>query len=200
LPTLASGVAWDTNDLATSGVLDVYSFTTTPLTVSTLASTAATIPAAKLAGHASSSKGSTYPTGWMAEVSGAGLGSASFDGSGNLIYTAGATPGTDNLTVTFFDGHGSQTMAVTVTINAENVGPGLSPDNGYLTNGGYGSFTASGIPNESYDVEVATSMSGPWVPATNGTVQAAPNGVISYTDTETISAYGGMVFYRLKQQ
>jgi hypothetical protein len=199
LPALASGLVWDTNDLATAGILDVYSFTTTPLTASALVSVATTIPAAKLASHSSSSKGGTYPTGWTAVASGASLGTVSFS-SGNLVYTAGATPGTDNFTVTLYDGHGSQTLAVTVTVSASNVGPALATDNGYMTNGGYGSFTASGIPNQFYDVEVATSMSGPWAAASNGTVQAAPNGVISYTDTETISAYGGTVFYRLMQQ
>lgn len=91
LPTLASGISWDTNDLATAGILDVYTFTTTPLTVATSANTAATIPASKLANHSSSSKASQpYPTGWTASASGATLGGVSFS-SGNMIYTAGAT-------------------------------------------------------------------------------------------------------------
>jgi fibronectin-binding autotransporter adhesin len=118
LPVLASGISWDTNHLATAGILDVYSFSTTPLTVATLTNTTATIPAAKLANHSSSSKAaSPYPTGWTASASGATLGSVSFDGSHNLIYTSGGTAGTDNFTVTFYDGHGSQTMAVSVTLS-----------------------------------------------------------------------------------
>jgi len=35
LPALASGLSWDTNNLATTGVLDVYTFTTTPLSLVT---------------------------------------------------------------------------------------------------------------------------------------------------------------------
>jgi hypothetical protein len=201
VPALASGLSWDTNDLATSGVLDVYSFTTTPLTVATVINTTVTIPDSKLANHTSSAKaGAVYPTGWTAAASTPSLGSASFDGSGNLVYVASGTAGTDNFTVTFNDGHGSQTMVVTVTVNLANVGPTLSLNSGYQSNGDYGSFTASGIPNTTYDVEVATSMSGPWSPANNPTVTAAANGLISYLDTKTITAYGGTVFYRLSQQ
>jgi autotransporter-associated beta strand protein len=201
LPVLASGLSWDTNDLATSGVLDVYSFTTTPLTVATVINTTVTIPDSKLANHTSSAKaGAVYPTGWTAAASTPSLGSASFDGSGNLVYVASGTPGTDTFTVTFHDGHGLQTMTVTVTVNPVNAGPTLSLNSGYQSNGGYGSFTASGIPNTTYDVEWAPALNGPWNPASNPTVTAAANGLISYLDTETISAYGGTVFYRLRQQ
>jgi autotransporter-associated beta strand protein len=194
LPTIPSGTSWDTNDLRSTGVLDVYSFSTTTLTVSTLASATATIPASKLANHAVSSKGGIYPTGWTAAAAGATLGTVSFS-SGNLIYTAGATPGTDNFTVTFYDGHGSQTMAVTVTVSAANVGPSLSAqDNG----SGYGTFTASGIPGTTYIVQVSTDMST-W--ADYSTVQAdSNNGLIQFTDSALISSYSPAVFYRLKQQ
>lgn len=143
LPALPTGLTWDTNDLATSGVLDVYTFTTTPLTVATLINTTATIPAAKLANHSSSAKAaSLYPTGWTATASGNTLGSVSFNGNSDLIYTANGTAGTDNFTVTLHDGHGAQTVAVTVTVSTANVGPQLSLNNGYLSNGGFASFTA----------------------------------------------------------
>jgi len=198
LPALASGLSWDTNHLATGGVLDVYSFTTTPLSVGTLTNTTATIPASKLANHAISSKNGAYPTGWTAVASTPSLGSASFDGSGNLIYTAGGTAGTDNFTVTFFDGHGSQTMGVTVTVNSVNAGPALYAGNGFQNNGGYATFTASGIPGNYYVVQYSTDLVN-WTDITPA-VQALPNGLISFTDTATIANYGNSVYYRLRQQ
>jgi autotransporter-associated beta strand protein len=199
LPALGSNLAWDTNTLDATGVLNVYTFTTTPLSLSTTASTAATVPASKVAAH-SSGQAAAHATGFTTPANG---GTVVINGDNSVTYTpssAANTAGSDSFNLTVQDGYGSQTLAVSVTVNAANVGPALSPDNGHLTNGGYGSFTASGIPNESYDVEVATSVNGTWVPANNGTVQAAANGVIIYIDTEMISAYGGTVFYRLKQQ
>ena len=48
VPALASGISWDTNKLATTGVLDIYTFSTTGLALSTPANTAAIISALKL--------------------------------------------------------------------------------------------------------------------------------------------------------
>lgn len=198
LPTLGSGLAWDTNKLATAGVLDVYNFTTTALTASTLTNTTATILASKLANHTSSAKaGAAYPTGWTATASGNTLGSVSFD-SGNLVYMANGTAGTDNFTVTFYDGHGSQTMAVSVTVSEANVGPALSPDNRHLTNGDKGSFTASGIPGTTYIVQLSTDMTT-WTDY-DATTASLSNGLIDYVDSVTITDHGNTVFYRLKQQ
>ena len=49
LPALATGIAWDTNNLATSGVLDVYTFTTTNITISMPMNSNAVISATKQA-------------------------------------------------------------------------------------------------------------------------------------------------------
>jgi hypothetical protein len=188
LPALASGLSWDTNNLAVSGVLDVYNFTTTPLIISMLSNTTATVSAPKMASHASSSKAAAAAV------------SASTPQHGTAGITAGAltyTPatdyvGTDSFTVTFGDGYGTQTMTVNVTVNAENTGPSITP----ADVGGYGSFTASGMPATTYTVQLSTDLSN-WLDY--DTVTAAANGVISYTDPVSIDDHGGTVFYRLKQ-
>jgi hypothetical protein len=197
VPVLSGGLAWDTNDLATAGNLDVYAFTTTPLTAATLINTTATIPAAKLANHSSSAKAaSVYPAGWTATASGATLGSVSFNGGGDLVYTAGGTAGTDNFTVTLYDGHGSQTLAVSVTLAGANTGPTITPS---VDVNDYGTFTASGLPGTNYVIQLATTLSpANWTDyATNA---AAGNGLISFTDTVTVTGHGGQVYYRLRQQ
>ena len=197
LPALAGGLVWDTNKLATTGVLSVFGFTTNAVqTMAALENTATTLATSKLTAKTTGALGTVT----VSSVSSASGATVSISG-GNIDYTpATGFTGTDTFTAVLSDGHDSITATVVVTVSAANVGPTLSLGSGYLNNGGFGSFTSSGIPNETYDVEVATSMSGPWVPANNGTVTAAANGVISYTDTETISAYGGTVFYRLAQQ
>ncbi len=195
LTTPPSGLSWDTNHLATGGVLDVYAFSTTPMTAAVLVSTTATIPASKLANHASSSKaGAVYPTGWSASASGATLGSVSFNG-GNLIYTAGASAGSDSFTVTLSDGHGVQTMLVTVTVNPVNAGPSLTG----VDDGGHYKITTFGGRNTTYKVQAQTTdsdVTGPWT--TISTINSADNGVISWTDSEAITAHQ-MRIYRLAQ-
>jgi fibronectin-binding autotransporter adhesin len=196
LPALSSGLSWDTNNLATTGVLDVYTFTTTPLSFSTAASTAATVPASKVAARASG-QAAAYATGYTPTANG---GTVVINGDYSVTYTpssAANTAGSDSFNLIVQDGHGSQTMAVSVTVNASNVGPTLSLGNGYSSNGGYGSFTASGIPGTTYIVQLSTDMSN-W--ADYATTTALSNGLVDYVDSVSISGHGGTVFYRLKQQ
>jgi fibronectin-binding autotransporter adhesin len=160
LPSLASGISWDTNKLATSGVLDIYPFTTTVVALSTPTNSAAVIPAAKLANHAISSRaGAAYPTGWTATATTPGNGTASVDGSGNLTYTPNANfSGNDSFTLIFQDGHGKQTMAVSVT-----VGSGNSVGANATFVGQIGSdfvVTFAGIPGYLYTVETNSVMMG----------------------------------------
>jgi fibronectin-binding autotransporter adhesin len=200
LPSLASGLSWDTNHLATAGVLDVYSFSTTPLTLSTRASTGATVGASKLASHANSGKAaSAYPTGWAAAVTTAAKSGSTVvvNGDGSLTYTPGATAtadGNDSFTLTLRDGHGAQTLAVSVTVNAVNAGPTLTAvDDG---NGHY-KITTSGMPNQIYDVQAITDGVGGWQDI--GDVTAAANGVVSWTDPDPIIDHTSRI-YRLAQQ
>jgi fibronectin-binding autotransporter adhesin len=197
LPTLSNGLTWDTNHLATAGYLDVYDFRTNALqTMVALKNTATTLKISKLTGKTAGSRG-TVGVQSVNSGSGATVGISGAD----MTYTPPPDfTGTDTFTVILGDGHSSITATVVVTVSEANVGPALAVDNGYQTNGGYGSFTASGLPNMTYEVEVATNPGGPWLPADNDTVAATGAGFISYTDTKTISAYGGTVFYRLRQQ
>ncbi len=156
LPALASGLSWDTNALRSSGVLTVYSFTTTPLALSTPSNTTAVISAVKLANHASS-LGTPVAT----SVTTPSHGTAAVDGSGNLTYipTSGYS-GSDSFTLTFQDGHGSQTMAVSVTVGA---GTGQSPNAVYTgTSGGNFVVRFAGIPGTSYTVETNSVIGPGW--------------------------------------
>jgi len=155
VPTLASGISWDTNKLATTGVLDIYTFTTTPLALSTPVNSNAVILVAKLANHASSSRGTPV----AATATTPSHGTVSVDGSGNLTYSPTTSySGSDSFTITFRDGHGWQTMAVSVTVGS---GSGQSPNVVYgpTTLGGNFIVQFAGIPGTQYTVEKTTSLS-----------------------------------------
>lgn len=184
VPALAGGISWDTNKLATTGVLDIYNFTATPLTLSTPANTPATISALKLANHATSSQaGAAYPTGWAAAaVTTAPVnGGAVLNGDGSLTYTPHSNySGSDSFTVTFYDGHGWQAMLVSVT-----VGNGIGASPNLLVSGVFGSdfvLQFAGIPGDIYTVETNSVLDGslPWVKLGNYTTPA--NGIIFVTN------------------
>jgi autotransporter-associated beta strand protein len=193
VPTLTSGISWDTNKLATSGVLDIYNFTTTALSLSTPVNTAATVAMLKLANHVSSARAaSAYPTGWKGTCTTPGHGTASVDGSGNLTYTpTSGYSGSDSFTVTFYDGHGWQNMAVSVTVGNGN---GQSPN--LLVSGLQGGdfvLQFAGIPTDAYTVETNSVLDGsqPWVKLGNYTTPS--NGIIFVTNNIT---GGGSLYYR----
>jgi autotransporter-associated beta strand protein len=200
LPALGAGLSWDTNDLATSGVLDVYTFTTTPLALSTPINTAATVSAAKLANHVSSGKlALAYPgTGWSASATPpASGGSVVINGDGSFTYTPGGAAnvngGTDSFTVNFNDGHGSQSMAVSVTVGTSS-SSGQSPN--ILTSGtdGSGNFYAlfAGAPSTTFTVETNSVVSGgTWVKYANYT--SGSDGLINVTN---VPPTGGSLFFR----
>lgn len=199
LPLLSSGLSWDTNNLATAGVLDVYTFTTTPLALSTPTGTAATISAAKLANHATSSRqASPYPGGWTATattpVNG---GSVVVNGNSSFTYTpagaANVNGGTDSFTMTFSDGHGTQTMAVSVAVGTSGSG-GQSPNVLVSGTDGAGKFYAlfAGLPNTAYTVETNSVMSGgTWVKYAN--YPTGNNGLINVTNVPPVT---GSLFFR----
>lgn len=164
-------------------------------TITTTMNTAATFPTSKLVNHASDA-GVTLS---VTAVSSPSVQNGTVQLNGNNITYTPATGSTapDSFTYTLSDGVGGSSLGtVNVTVNSANVGPSLTPQN---NGSGYGTFTASGLPDTMYDVQVSTSINGSWDSANNATVTSAHNGVILYTDTETIDDYGGTVFYRLKQ-
>ncbi|MGN6553512.1 MAG: autotransporter-associated beta strand repeat-containing protein, partial [Verrucomicrobiota bacterium] len=193
LPAL-TGLAWDTNSLASSGVLDVYEFTTTALALTTPVNSAATISALKLSHHASSSRATAY----AATATAPSHGTATVDGSGNLIYTpATGYSGSDSFALAFQDGHGTQTMAVTVTVGS---GPAPSPNVVYgpATVGGNFVVRFAGMPGTSYTVEKTASLVPPnWIKLGNFTAPADNTlgfgiGVFEVTD----SVGSGSGYYR----
>jgi autotransporter-associated beta strand protein len=165
LPSLVSigGISWDTNKLATSGVLDIYTFTTTALALSTPTNTAAVISALKLANHASSARGT--PVAAAATTPSHGTASVT---SGVLTYTpTSGFSGSDSFTVTFQDGHGWQTMAVSVTVGN---GTGQGANAVYTgTSGGNFVVNFAGIPGYTYTVQSSSSANGSWAKLANFT-------------------------------
>ena len=192
LPTLSNGLTWDTNDLATSGELDVYSFTTNAVqTMVALKNTATTLQIFKLTSKTSGARG-TVSLNSVSSSSGATVGIS----GGNITYTppSGFT-GTDTFAAVLTDGHGSITATVVVTVSGANTGPSITPVN---NGSGYGTFTASGIPGTSYTVQVSTDLAN-WSDYATVTADSL-DGLIQFTDTALISSYSPAVFYRLKQQ
>ena len=205
VPALASGISWDTNKLATNGVLDIYNFSTTALSLTTPTNTAATISSNKLANHVSSARlTAAYPaTGWKAAVTTApSSGStAVVNGDGSLTYTPGATAnsaGSDSFTVTFQDGHGWQTMAVSVTVGN---GTGQSPNVVYgpITTNGNFVVRFAGLPGTTYTVEKTASLNSPisWTRLGNYTAptdNSAGFGIGVFQVSDPVGSGGG--YYR----
>jgi VCBS repeat-containing protein len=153
-----------------------------------------------LANHVSSGKlASAYPaTGWSASASTpANGGTVTVNGDGSLTYTpAGAANtqgGTDSFTVTFDDGHGSQTLAVSVNVGISSSG-GLSPNVLMSGTDGSGNFYAlfAGRPNAAYTVETnSVTSGGTWVKYQNFTSGA--DGLINVTN---VPPAGSSLFFR----
>jgi hypothetical protein len=167
LPTLASGLSWDTNTLRTSGILNVYSFTTTALALSTPSNTAAILSNSKLLNHASTTLGTLY----VAAVGTPGHGTAVLNNDGSVTYTpTTGFGGSDTFTITFSDGHGSQTITASVTVGN---GTGQSPNAVYTGTSGVNFIVRfAGIPGTKYTVESSSSVSGPWTKLGNYTAPA----------------------------
>jgi autotransporter-associated beta strand protein len=185
VPALASGISWDTNKLATTGVLDIYTFTSTALTLSTPMNTNAVISSSKLLNHASSARGTPAVT--AATTPGHGTASVS---SGTLTYSPAANyTGSDSFMITFQDGHGWQTNVVNVT-----VGSGTGTSANVLSSGVVGSnfqVNFAGIPGYTYTVETNSVANGSgWIKW--GNITAASNGAMQVVDPLGSSS----LFYR----
>ena len=192
LPSLAAGISWDTNDLATTGVLDVYNFTTTPLTLNTASNTAAMVSALKLANHVTASRGTPQ---LIAGTQTTANGTATVDGSGNLTYTPNTGYGggsTDTFNVVFSDGHGTQTLAVSAIVG-QVASSGNSPN---IISSGLvgGSFVATyaGIPGDIYTIEYSTSLTVPvtWTKLGANVTADLVTGVITITDPVNTTGTG----------
>jgi hypothetical protein len=164
LPALASGLSWDTNKLATSGVLDVYSFTTNSVqTMSTPKNTAANLLIAKLLSKAGSSRGTVA----LASVSASGAqgGSVAINGS-NITYTppTSAFTGGDSFTCVLSDGHGSITATVVVTVTDPN-NPNQTSNGSNLAirvlDGGGVRLIIAGTADKDYQLQYTDSISPP---------------------------------------
>jgi hypothetical protein len=177
LPTLSLGLSWDTNKLATTGVLDIYSFTTNAVqTMAVRINTPTSLLISKLLSKASGSRGTVV----LSSVSSSSGASVSISGD-HINYTPPTDfTGIDTFKAILTDGHAYITATVVVTVNAINASSSITA---FVVNGD-GSFTmtASGLPNQAYNIQAADTVSGPW--GTIGTSTAAANGVVSYTDTD----------------
>ena len=108
-------------------MLDIYNFTTTALALTTPVNSNAVIVAAKLANHVNSARGTPISR-RATTVTTAQGGTVTVDGSGNLTYSPHSDnyAGSDSFTNTFYDGHGWQTMAVSVTVGNISSGNGAN--------------------------------------------------------------------------
>jgi autotransporter-associated beta strand protein len=164
LPALASGLSWDTNKLATSGVLDVYSFTTNSVqTMSTPKNTAANLLIAKLLSKAGSSRGTVA----LASVSASSAqgGAVAINGS-NITYTppTSAFTGGDSFNCVLSDGHGSITATVVVTVTDPN-NPNQTSNGSNLAirvlDGGGVRLIIAGTADKDYQLQYTDSISPP---------------------------------------
>ena len=117
-------------------------------------------------------------------------GTASVDDSGNLTYTpAMGYSGSDSFVLSFQDGHGWQSLAVSVTIGSGN---GVSAN--IVSQGIVGAsyvINFTGIPGYSYSVETNSVANGTdW--SKWGNITAGPNGAMQVVDP----LGSGSLFYR----
>jgi hypothetical protein len=132
--------------------------------------------------------------------------SASSSQGGTVVLTAGNityTPpldyvGTNQETFTYTlsdNVGGSSTGTVDVTVSEANVSPTITP----FDAGGFAAFTASGLADTNYVVQISTNL--PTWTDNYATVQAATNGVIAFTNSIPTSSYvPNGVYFRLRQQ
>jgi hypothetical protein len=172
LPGLTAGLTWDTNKLATTGVLDIYSFTTTPLAFSTRTNQPATLVAGLLLNHAVSSRGTVVVSAVTQPANGATV----LNGNGSVTYTPAAAfaGGSDSFTITFQDGHGlPQTIVVSATVNGGSGGQSpnvLASGTTNINSVAYFYANFAGVPGQAYTVETNSAVNGPgWVKEGNYT-------------------------------
>jgi hypothetical protein len=98
--------------------------------------------------------------------------------------------GADSFPVTFTDARGA-TLIGTVNVTVQSSGAGVSGPITITVTGGQAAISFQGTPGQSYQVERSPNL-GQWAPI--GSATAAPNGVVTFTDTPRPP---GRAFYRI---
>jgi hypothetical protein len=194
LPTLAAGLTWDTNDLALTGVLDVYSFTTNEVvTMAVPKDTSTQLLIAKLKVKTSGARGTVS----LLSVANSQQGySVSSDGTYITYTPTSGFTGSDSFAAVLSDGHGSITATVVVTV--------IDPSN--PTSSGNGSnlvivdnhdstvrLIISGTVGKTYQLQYNLSPSATtgWLPL-NAPFVMPGEGLVNVTD----AVAAGARFYR----
>jgi hypothetical protein len=161
LPALGTSLVWDTNKLATNGVLEIYTFTTNVFqTLSVSSNTAANLLIAKVLSKTTGGRGTTSLT----SVGNAAHGSTSIS-SPNIIYTptSGYT-GSDSFNCVVSDLNGSTTVTVLVTVtdpndpNQNSNGSNLAL---HLVDGGGVRLIIAGTAGVTYQVQYTDTLTPP---------------------------------------
>jgi hypothetical protein len=102
---------------------------------------------------------------------------------GNITYTSAANLNPDTISYILSDGFNSAVGSIAVTVTAN----GLSDNALTLTpiGGGQATVTAYGIPGQSYYIQSAPTVTGPWTDEPGSPVAASSLGIISLTVTPT---------------
>lgn len=103
---------------------------------------------------------------------------------GNLIYTSAANLNSDTIHYVLTDGFATASGSISVTVTANGTG-----NNGLTVtpSGGSVIVQAFGIPGQSYYIQVASSVTGPWTDLPGTPVTANSLGQISYTVSDPTS-------------
>ena len=112
-------------------------------------------------------------------------------GGPSVTYVpASGFTGADSFPVTFTDARGA-TLIGTVNVTVQSSGAGVSGPITITVTGGQAAISFQGTPGQSYQVERSPNL-GQWAPI--GSATAAPNGVVTFTDT---TRPPGRAFYRI---
>ena len=112
-------------------------------------------------------------------------------GGPSVTYVpASGFTGADSFPVTFTDARGA-TLIGTVNVTVQSSGAGVSGPITITVTGGQAAISFQGTPGQSYQVERSLNL-GQW--ALIGSATAAPNGVVTFTDTPRPP---GRAFYRI---
>jgi autotransporter-associated beta strand protein len=156
LPTLPDDLAWDTNKLRTTGILDVYSFSFSTQHLAAVKNTAATLPVATLLAKASSTRGGPLVLALVSATSAMG-GSVSNDGA-NIFYTPASNyVGPDMFTCTISDGQGEIAAPVHVTVS-DTAAPSGGAVQAMRVTAGQLFLTYTGTAGTVYILQSATNL------------------------------------------
>jgi autotransporter-associated beta strand protein len=196
LPTLPAGLEWDTNRLASDGILSVIAFAP-PVVANLQAETETDKPlvlsAAKVLARCSSPDGEVIS---LAEVSATSTNGGTVSlAAGQITYTpAAGFTGTDAFSYLVRDARGAQASALVIVTVKNSGGQSLNLVS-LSKNGSAAVLSFAGIPGREYLVQTTTNS----IPATNwwnvSTNTAGTNGLWTFTDPNATNA---IQFYRVR--